>query len=398
MNVEVAVSTLISRSMRARQLEAMFDVPGSDEQTRTWSGVAPLDERPWNVGLIVGPSGAGKTTVARQMFGDELVPEWSAESVVDDFDESLTMQEIANACQAVGFNTIPAWLRPFDVLSTGERFRVDLARRMLESSPTEPLLVDEFTSVVDRQVAKIGAHAVQKWVRRAERQFVAVTCHRDVLEWLRPDWVLDPSTMTFRWESLRPRPPIDVTIERVPHSAWTMFAPFHYLTNTLHRGARCFVLFVGDEPASFAGILHRPHSRTRGRPIKGISRVVTLPDWQGLGLAFVLMDALGAAYKLDRVRLHNYPAHPALIHAHDRSPVWEMRTPPRGSMGRHAGKTSSVAELTRRRDELGSRGQVWRFGRRPNAVFEYVGPAAESNDWLHAPLEIEHDERTLAIA
>jgi len=392
MNVDVAVSTPISRSMRARQLEAMFDVPGGDIQMRMWAGDVPLDERDWNVGLIVGPSGAGKTTIARQMFGDELVPEWHEPSVIDDFDESISMQEIANACQAVGFNTIPAWLRPFEVLSTGERFRVDLARRMLESAPDEPLVVDEFSSVVDRQVAKIGAHAVQKWVRRADRQFVAVTCHWDVVEWLRPDWVLEPSTMTFRWESLRPRPPIDVSIERVPFSAWQMFAPFHYLTQSLHRAARCFVLFVDEQPASFVGILHRPHSRTHGRPIKGISRVVTLPDWQGLGLAFVLMDALGAAYKRDGIRLHNYPAHPALIHAHDRSEMWEMRSPPRGALGRHGGATSSVGgqrELERRRTELGSRGATWRFGRRPNAVFEYVGPAAESNEWLHADLERE---------
>ncbi|HZW74853.1 MAG TPA: hypothetical protein VFF43_14990, partial [Caldimonas sp.] len=111
-----------------------------------------------------------------------------------------------------------------------------------------------------------------------------------------------------------------------------------------------------------------------------------------LGLAFVLMDALGAAYKRDGIRLHNYPAHPALIHAHDRSQHWEMRSPPRGALGRHGGATSSVGgqrELVRRRDELGSRGATWRFGRRPNAVFEYVGPAAETNDWLHVELERE---------
>jgi hypothetical protein len=75
---------------------------------------------------------------------------------------------------------------------------------MIESPPDRPLLVDEFSSVVDRQVAKIGAHAVQKWVRRNARQFVAVSCHYDIVDWLRPDWVLEPATMSFRWESLRP--------------------------------------------------------------------------------------------------------------------------------------------------------------------------------------------------
>jgi ABC-type ATPase with predicted acetyltransferase domain len=35
--------------------------------------------------------------------------------------------------------------------------------------------VDEFTSVVDRQVAKVASHTVQKAVRRQSRQLVAVT-------------------------------------------------------------------------------------------------------------------------------------------------------------------------------------------------------------------------------
>jgi ABC-type lipoprotein export system ATPase subunit len=373
-DVAVRVSTPVSRSMRARQLSAMFDVPEHDEDEREWHGKIPLDEREWNVGLIVGPSGAGKTTVARQLFGDELLPEWQGLSVIDDFRDDITMDDIAASCQAVGFNTIPAWLRPHAVLSTGERFRVELARRMIEAPDDRPLLVDEFTSVVDRQVAKIGAHAVQKWVRKHDRQFVAVSCHHDIVDWLRPDWVLEPATMTFRWESLRPRPPIAYTIERVPHTAWRLFAPFHYLTATLHRSARCFVLFVEDEPAAFAGVLHRPHARVSD--VKGLSRLVTLPDWQGLGLAFVLSDALGAAYKRSGYRFHTYPAHPALIHGYDRSPMYTMTQAPRGALGRGTGSTSSTP--------------TWRFGRRPNAVFEYVGAAAERDDWLHSDPRERH--------
>lgn len=384
MNVDVRVSTPVSRSMRARQLSAMFDVPEHDESEREWHGDVPLDERDWNVGLIVGPSGSGKTTTARQLFGAEQLPTWDALSVIDDFDDSLSMEQIAASCQAVGFNTIPAWLRPHEVLSTGERFRVELARRMIESPDDRPLLVDEFTSVVDRQVAKIGAHAVQKWVRRNARQFVAVSCHYDILDWLRPDWVLEPATMTFRWESLRQRPPLAYSIERVPYSAWRLFAPFHYLTAELNHSARCFVLFVDEEPAAFAGVLHRPNARVRD--IKGLSRLVTLPDWQGLGLAFVLSDALGAAYKVSGFRFHTYPAHPALIHGYDRSPVYVMTSPPGGALGRYSGSSSFRSE--------GQAAKNWRFGRRPNAVFEYVGPAAERDDWLH----VDPRRESLAVA
>jgi len=362
--LDVEVETRISRTTRARLLEAAFDVPATERHTLRWHASLPLEDRPWQVGLIVGPSGSGKSTVLRRGFGDEKPIEWVGDSVVDDFPEDASIESIQAICQAVGFNTIPAYLRPFSVLSTGEQFRVTMARRLMESTKEEPVLVDEFTSVVDRQVAKIGAHAVQKWVRRNGRQLVAATCHYDVLEWLQPDWTFEPATSTFAWRSLQPRPALPVTISRVAYPAWRLFAPFHYLTQDLNHAAQCFVLFAGDDeiPAAFGGVLHRPHYK-RGPQIKGLSRLVTLPDWQGLGLAFVLSDTLGAAYKAFGFHFHTYPAHPALIHGYDRSPNYQMRQKPGEIQSTVYGKHAQLRDSS------------WRPRGRPNAVFRYVGPA-----------------------
>jgi ABC-type ATPase involved in cell division/GNAT superfamily N-acetyltransferase len=318
--IDIVVETALSRSPRVRQLEAMFDVPASEKATLRWHGDLPIEDADWNVGLIVGPSGAGKSTILRETFGGMPELSWSGASVLDDFAPGLSMRDISAVCQAVGFNTIPAWMRPYAVLSNGERFRVDLARRMLESG--DPIVIDEFTSVVDRQVAQIGAHAAQKYVRRAGRRLVAASCHYDIVDWLQPDWVFEPSTMTFSRRSLQRRPALDVSVCRVPYDAWRMFAPFHYLTADLHRAARCFVLFVGDRPASFGAMLHRPHPKAKD--IIGLSRLVTLPDWQGLGLAMILADALGSAYKALGKRMHTYPAHPSLIRSFAKSERWAM--------------------------------------------------------------------------
>lgn len=198
MKLDLKLTTPVSDSMRARQVCSLFDVPPEKKQTKHWKADLAIEGRPWNVGLIVGPSGAGKTSVARALFGDaiERTPEWKGlPSVIDEFPERFETEEISVICQAVGFNTIPAWLRPYGVLSNGEKFRVDLARRLLELP--DPIVVDEFTSVVDRQVAKIGCHAVQKYVRANKRKFVAVTCHEDVVDYLRPDWVFRPATCSF---------------------------------------------------------------------------------------------------------------------------------------------------------------------------------------------------------
>ena len=110
--VDLVVRTLIKRTPRARQLEALFDVPAVEQSEREWHGDVPLDARDWNVGLIVGLSGSGKSTILRDMFAEPATLTWAGASVIEDFDRALSMKEIADMCQAVGFNTIPAWLRP----------------------------------------------------------------------------------------------------------------------------------------------------------------------------------------------------------------------------------------------------------------------------------------------
>ena len=198
MKINITRKSKISRSVRCQQLEAMFDVPPSESSVLTWAGDIPVEKEDWQVGLIVGPSGAGKSTIGQELFKENyhIELEWGQPSVIDDFAKGLTIKDIAKACSAVGFNTIPAWLRPYGVLSTGEKFRVDIARRLLELS--DPIVIDEFTSVVDRQVAKIGAYAVQKYIRKNNRRFVAISCHYDIIDWLMPDWIVEPTNMEFQ--------------------------------------------------------------------------------------------------------------------------------------------------------------------------------------------------------
>jgi ABC-type iron transport system FetAB ATPase subunit len=362
-SVDIVVESKVSDSSRVQQLSAMFDVPLAEMNRLEWHAELPIEKFDWNVGLIVGPSGCGKSTIARRLFGSqyERPLEWSDSAVIDDFDRALAIQDIAAVCQAVGFNTIPAWMRRFAVLSNGERFRVELARRLLETCDT--IVVDEFTSVVDRQVAQIGSHAVQKYVRKNGRRFVAVSCHYDIVDWLQPDWIFEPATLSFARRSLQCRPAMDVTISRCAYSTWKLFAPFHYLTADLHKAARCFGLWVGDRIAAFAGMLHRPHPRVND--VMGLSRLVTLPDWQGLGLALILSERLGAAYKALGKRFHTYPAHPALIRSFGNSTSWKLE--------RKGG------DFSPRTGETGLRG-AGEFGGRPCAVFSYAGNAMNRDE------------------
>jgi GNAT superfamily N-acetyltransferase len=360
--LDVIVESGINLSIRARQVCGMFDCPPEKKQKLRWKAELPLDDRAWSIGLIVGPSGCGKSTCAKALWPAEYAytPKWDAPTIIDCFDPSHSVESIAGALNSVGFSTIPAWLRPYGVLSNGERFRAEIARRLLEQPGL--IVVDEFTSVVDRQVATVACHAVQKFVRKRERQLVAVTCHSDVIDWLQPDWVFEPAERAFRWRCLQRRPEIQVEVARVPFDAWRIFAPFHYMTADLNKAAACFGLWAGGELAAFGGVLHKPHATAKN--IKGLSRLVTLPDWQGLGLAFVLTETLGAAYKALGFRYRNYPAHPSFIRAF-RPEKWTCVKQP-GTFSPAQGRTSSLPAGVSQQ--------------RPCAVMEYIGPAMSTSD------------------
>jgi ABC-type ATPase involved in cell division/GNAT superfamily N-acetyltransferase len=319
--VQVTVSTPIARSGRVMQLAGMFDVPIEQRQTLSWDLSLPLGAKPWQVGLIVGPSGSGKSTIAREIWPDQVAsaPSWRNHAIVDDFDESLGIKEIAGALNAVGLSSPPAWLRPYRTLSNGERFRADMAR--LLSGPDPVVVVDEFTSVVDRQVAKVASHALQKTIRRGTQQFVAVTCHYDVLDWLQPDWVLDLATSEFSWRSVQPHPPVELAVARVGAEAWRMFHRHHYLSADLHKAAQCYGGWIGDDLVAFAAYIHFPHAHVKD--IKMAHRVVVLPDYQGLGLGMRLNDWIGQQLAEQGYRYRYVVSHPAVIAYCRRSPRWQ---------------------------------------------------------------------------
>ena len=224
MSVTINVESPILDTPRVAQVRGLFDLPQQAVSRITWTVQLPLNERPWHVGLVVGPSGSGKSTIARRLWPSEMAYtsglSWPADrSLLDAFPEPLAIKEITALLNAVGFSSPPAWLRPFAVLSTGQQFRVTLARLLAEAQAQgRPLVVcDEFTSVVDRTVAQIGSAAVARAVRQRDQKFIAVTCHEDVMDWLQPDWVYRPAEQAFTWRCLQPRPPIALDVFRWRH-------------------------------------------------------------------------------------------------------------------------------------------------------------------------------------
>lgn len=153
-------------------------------------------EGDWQIGLVVGPSGSGKSSIARALVAEgwteaDGAPWPESQCVIDAINPDADFDRVTAALASVGLGDVPAWLRPHGVLSNGEKFRADLARVLATAEPDDRVLFDEFTSVVDRQVATIGAAAFAKAWRRTGAKVVLLTCHYDVAEYVEPDWVVD---------------------------------------------------------------------------------------------------------------------------------------------------------------------------------------------------------------
>jgi GNAT superfamily N-acetyltransferase len=351
-SLEFSVSCPVYDSFRVQQVAGMFDVPLAEKAIERFRVELPNLDEPWQIGLIVGPSGSGKSTLAQTIFADDLYRpgDWPADrAVIDCFGEKPT-REITGLLTAVGFSSPPAWVKPYHVLSGGERFRCDLARALsvrsgsslfnprpigpgvqVENSPgpmglglndSQPRAVvayDEFTSVVDRTVAQIGSAAIAKGIRsgRIACRFVAITCHYDVAEWLEPDWTIDMATRTASRRRLR-RPSIELELFRTSHQMWAAFARHHYLSAALHRSARCYLATWRGTPVAFCATLPIVGKRNHWR----ITRIVTLPDFQGIGIGMRVAEAVGSIHHAEGLRLNVTASHPALVTHCRRSPLW----------------------------------------------------------------------------
>jgi len=183
-------------SFRANSVIGSFTLLDVKLEKR-FKGEIPLENEKWQIGVIVGRSGTGKTTIAKQLFPDNYIKnlEYIHDSILDDFPKKLKTKEVTKALCSVGFASPPDWLKNYSCLSQGEKMRADIARALCLQQKL--VVFDEFTSVVDREIAKIASYAIAKAIRRTDKQFIAVTCHYDILDWLEPDWVFCTDDMSF---------------------------------------------------------------------------------------------------------------------------------------------------------------------------------------------------------
>ena len=269
----------LPQTYRVARISSLFNIETNADFRL--SAELPIEEKAWQIGLIVEPSGSGKSFICNKLFNPMSTyspKSWPKDTpIIEAINPDDSLESVTSALTSVGLGSVPSWLRSYHHLSTDEKFRADLAQ-ILCNRP-KIVVVDEFTSTIDRQVATIASSAFAKSWRRASGKFIAATCHYDVIDWLQPDWVFDTKTGVFAWRRLRRPPSIKVEIYETNWRYWPLFEPHHYLKLHNMIAATCYVGFVNNEPIAHIGVTTRV-----GMIEARVGRLVVLPEWQGIGI------------------------------------------------------------------------------------------------------------------
>lgn len=317
----------------------------------------------WQIGVIYGGSGSGKTTLLKT-FGEIKKPNFNNYiSLISNFDW-IEPKEATYLLSSMGLSSVPTWLRPFNTLSNGEQYRASLAYVVGKAQENEIILIDEYTSVVDRDVAKAMSFALQKYIRRTNKKIILASCHFDIMEWLTPDWIYSPNKgRVERHEYLRQRPEIKLEIFRCRYEAWKLFKHHHYLSNELNEASKCFLAMWNNKPVAFIAILPFPSGYVKNA-VRG-TRTVVLPDYQGLGIGYYFTNYIASLYKKEDYRYFVKGSNPALGEKRLQSKDWR--------------ETSKSRKIFSEKASNDMSNNFWGFNKKNMFyAFEYVGE--KSND------------------
>ena len=264
--------------------------------------------------LLVGSSGSGKSTILEQNGMNNETSFCENTNIIELFS---SVEEGEELLIAFGLRSIPTWFRPLSKVSNGERHRAECALRVNIGE----VFIDEFTSVVDRNTAKSLSVALRKYVDLGKiKRIVIASCHRDIVEWLQPNSIYDTDSKTYQQRRVQRRPKIRGYIQSSSIQDWVYFKDHHYLDSKVANSCHFYTMYLEDNPVAFLAVIHRC-----GRDIRsywGESRLVVLPEWQGLGIGYAFSESVASEYINRGLRYFSKTAHPALGEKRDVSPKW----------------------------------------------------------------------------
>lgn len=344
-----------------------FDIQNREKTISTIEyDLSSLDEFDWNIGVIHGNSGSGKSNILIELGKLPQISFHSSKPLISNFDW-LSPEEATKLLTGMGLSSVPTWLRPYKLLSNGEKYRAELAYKISKSTD-DIILIDEYTSVVDRDVAKAMSFALQKYVRRIGKKIILASCHYDVMEWLMPDWTCSPQKggMLERGDWLRQgRPKIKLQVSRTEHDTWKFFKAHHYLSDKVSESFSHLLFTIDNKPVGICVYAPMPSGTLKNA--YRFSRIVVTPDFQGLGIGKSITEFTAAILKARGYRMYIKTVNPALGEYMGTSESWKATAKNKKI------RTDMITRPERRK---------WKQIIRSSYCYEYIGKTISGYDHL----------------
>ena len=182
-------------------------------------------------------------------------------------------------------------------------------------------------------------------------------------------------------KSKKDRPNINLTVTRCEPNIWQDlgFEKHHYLTPSLNKSCKCLLFQWNDVPVAFVALLNTPRKGVRFG--HAISRIVILPEFQGLGLSTFLLNFCGGILKSlsDEHFLYIKTIHDKMGESLERNVNWS----PTSYNGKMRNENAITAEGNKYKNRL----------QRKSYCFKYIGDAIYGYEELLSPINDLRDKK-----